>query len=284
MQAGSVTSRIQGMIASLPKSEQKIGQVILKDPEWVVCSSIHSLAEKADASGAAVIRFCKSLNFAGFPELKRQLSIELSKPQKLGYYDVKPDDSFTSIKEKLVSNMVQAASDTICLLEEKNLLKACSILEEADTIYVYGVGASWLIAEDFAQKWLRSGKHVLASQDPHVLTMAFSSNNKPSAFLGISYSGETSSVLELTQLAKENSLTTISLTHFGTNRLKNIADLSLETSRAPESELRSTATSSRHAQFLTVDVLYYYYATLHYNEMIHHIQKSRNATDRLREK
>ncbi|WP_239253586.1 MurR/RpiR family transcriptional regulator [Listeria ilorinensis] len=282
MHTGSVTSRIEGILASLPQSEKKIGTAILAEPDWVVQASIQSLAEKAGTSGVAVIRFCRSLNFSGFPELKRQLSVELSKPQRTGYFDIEPDDSFASIKDKLVSNMVQTANDTAGLLEERTFREACRLLSETETIYVYGVGASWPVAEDFAQKWLRSGKPVLASQDAHVLAMAFAASKKKAVFIGISNSGETSSVLELAQQAKENNVTVISLTRFGSNKLKSLADLALETSRAPEAELRSTATSSRHAQLLTIDILYYYYATLHYDTMIHQIKKSREATNRFR--
>ncbi|WP_099223962.1 MurR/RpiR family transcriptional regulator [Listeria costaricensis] len=282
MHTGSVTSRIEGILTSLPQSERKIGTTILAEPEWVVRASIQALAEKADTSGAAVIRFCRSLNFSGFPELKRQLSVELSKPQRTGYFDIEPDDSFSSIKEKLVSNMVQTANDTAGLLEEPALREACRLLGEAESIYVYGVGASWPVAEDVAQKWMRSGKPVLASQDTHVLAMAFAASKKKGVFIAISNSGETSSVLEIAQQAKENGVTVISLTRFGNNKLKSLADLALETSRAPEAELRSAATSSRHAQLLTIDILYYYYATLHYDTMIQQIQKSREATNRFR--
>ncbi len=282
MQTGSVTSRIEGILNSLPKSEKKIGTTILKEPEWVVRASIQALADKADTSGAAVIRFCRSLNFPGFPELKRQLSVELSKSQRTGYYDIEPGDSFFSIKEKLVSNMVQTANDTAALLEEEIYDTACKLLDSAEAIYVYGVGASWPVAEDFAQKWLRLGKFVLAIQDTHVLATALSTYQKKAIFIGISNSGETSSVIQLAQQAKANQITVISLTRFGANNLKSLADLALETARAPEAELRSSATSSRQAQLLTIDILYYFYATKHYTEVIPQIKKSREATDLFR--
>lgn len=74
--------------------------------------------------------------------------------------------------------MVQTANDTAALLEEEIYDTACKLLDSAEAIYVYGVGASWPVAEDFAQKWLRLGKFVLAIQDTHVLATALSTYQK----------------------------------------------------------------------------------------------------------
>ncbi|EPG1169584.1 TPA_asm: MurR/RpiR family transcriptional regulator [Listeria monocytogenes] len=283
MSNGSIINRIEGILNDLPKSEKKIGQAVLANPEFTTTASIHKLAQKADASGAAVIRFCKSIGLQSFPELKRQLSLDLAQPQKKGYYDIEPNEDFHTITEKLVSNMIQTMNDTASQLDEAKVLEACELLGEADTIYTYGVGASWLVAEDISQKWLRAGKHVLATQDAHVLAMAFATGKKKAVFLAISNSGETSEVLQLVDQAKLNNVIVISLTRFGSNKLKEKADLSLETSRAPEAEIRSTATSSRQAQLLVIDILFYYYASHHYDEMIQQIKHSREATNRFRE-
>lgn len=106
MSNGSIINRIEGILNDLPKSEKKIGQAVLANPEFTTTASIHKLAQKADASGAAVIRFCKSIGLQSFPELKRQLSLDLAQPQKKGYYDIEPNEDFHTITEKLVSNMI----------------------------------------------------------------------------------------------------------------------------------------------------------------------------------
>ncbi|EIA19062.1 MurR/RpiR family transcriptional regulator [Listeria fleischmannii] len=283
MANGSIINLINGILGSLPNSEQKVGKTILADPNFAVKASVQSLAKKSNASAAAVIRFSKSLNLDSFPELKRQLSMELAMPKKAGYYDIEPDESFDSIREKLVSNMIQTTQDTASQLKEEAIVAVCMEMEKAETIYAYGVGASWLIAEDIAQKWLRAGKNVFLSQDPHVLAMAFSAGKSNSVLIAISNSGETSEVLQLAKEAKHNGLKVVSLTRIGSNKLKTIADFVLETSRAPEAELRSTATSSRQAQLLVIDILFYYFASKRYEDMITHIQKSREATNRFRE-
>ncbi|MBC1285162.1 MurR/RpiR family transcriptional regulator [Listeria booriae] len=280
---GSVINRIQGMLEELPKSEAKVGRAILDDPSKIVKMSIHELAECSGASGAAVIRFCHSMGLEGFPELKMKLSVELVKPEKTGYYDIEPNEDFEEITRKLVSNTVQTLNDTVGQLDREKVWLACDMLQQADTIYAYGVGASWLIAEDIAQKWMRAGKHAVAIADPHILAMAFAAGSKNALFFAISNSGETSAVLQLADEAQNNGLQLISLTRFGQNKLKQKAGVALETSRAPETELRSAATSSRQAQFLVIDILFYFYASHHYEDMIEQIRASRAATNRFRE-
>lgn len=55
-------------------------------------------------------------------------------------------------------------------------------MRSADVIYVYGLGASWLVAEDITQKWLRLGKIVSANQDPHITATALAASSKNTVF------------------------------------------------------------------------------------------------------
>lgn len=281
MTTASMLNRIEAIYSELPKSEKKVASAVLKDPEFASTSSIHTLAVRAETSAAAIVRFCKSLGLPSFPDFKRQLYSELVAPKAVGYYDFEENESFEGIAKKLLANYEQTLNDTAGQLNKVSMEQVSKQLEETETIYAYGVGASWLVAQDFAQKWLRAGKQVIISQDEHVLAMAFAAK-KTGVFFVVSNSGETSSVLELAEQAKENKLTVIGLTRFGPSKLKNVADIILETSRAPEAKFRSTATSSKQAQFFLVDVLYYYYLSRHYEQMIEQIRESRKATDRFR--
>lgn len=282
MSQASILNRIETLFKDLPKSEKKVAEMVLQDPAFASASSIHSLAKRADTSAAAIVRFCKSLGLKSFPDFKRQLYSELSSPVASGYYDFEEDESFDGISQKLLANYFQTLNDTAGQISEAKIRTVSEQLEKADTIYTYGVGASWLVAQDIAQKWLRAGKQVVISQDEHVLAMAFAAR-KSGVFFAVSNSGETTSVIELAEQAKQNNLTVIGLTRFGPSKLKAKADFLLETSRAPEAKFRSTATSSKQAQFFIIDVLYYHYVSRHYDQMIEQIRESRQAMDRFRQ-
>lgn len=87
-----------------------------------------------------------------------------------------------------------------------------SLLQQAEVIYVYGIGASFIIAEDAAQKWLRLGKNVYAISDRHLLAGAMATKSENAVFWGILYSGETREVIQLIKGAKDKCIKTISLT------------------------------------------------------------------------
>ncbi|WP_262495726.1 SIS domain-containing protein [Paenibacillus sp. B2(2019)] len=85
-------------------------------------------------------------------------------------------------------------------------------MEQAEVIYVYGVRASFIIAQDAAQKWLRLGKNVYAISDRHLLAAAMATKSENAVFWGILYSGGTREVIQLIKGAKDKCIKTISLT------------------------------------------------------------------------
>lgn len=47
--------------------------------------------------------------------------------------------------------------DTSSLINEDNLMKAVELIEEAEIVFVYGMGTSYLVARNYVQKWNRIG-------------------------------------------------------------------------------------------------------------------------------
>ncbi|MCK1991204.1 MurR/RpiR family transcriptional regulator [Peribacillus muralis] len=277
MYVENVILRIESLLNQLPKSERKIAQYILDNPNEIIRMTIHELAANAEASSSAVTRFCRSIKVNSFSELKVSLSSLISQPEKKGFYDIEPNESIASIMDKIVSNSVQAIQETAHYLDEAVLDQIVETMREADVIYVYGLGASWLIAEDITQKWLRLGKIVSANQDPHITATALAAASKNTVFFCISNSGETEEVLQLVDIAKAYGIKTIGLSRLGNNGLTKKVDMSLHHVRAPEAKFRSAATSSLFAQLLTVSIIFYAYVSKYYNEYKNSIERSRES-------
>lgn len=281
MAVGSIQSQIELVLSELPISEKKVAQYILLNGKEVVNMTVHELAKEAGASSAAVVRFCRSLGVAGFPTLKVRLSAELEQIQHVGYLDIESNEKVSSIIEKTVSNTVQTFHDTASQLNTGSIEQAVELLHHADIIYLYGVGASLLIAEDAAQKWSRLGKRVYAISDRHLLVAAMATQSENAVFWGISYSGETREVIQLVNRAKEYGMKTIGLSRIGNNKLSQSVDVSLSTARAPEAKLRSAATSSRFAQLLVVDIVFLTYASSQYEFTIEQLEKTKKSIENL---
>ncbi|MCR8641171.1 MurR/RpiR family transcriptional regulator [Paenibacillus sp. N1-5-1-14] len=262
---GSVLTRIQSILDKLSQSEQKIARYILDHPEEVTRISIHELAERTKTSGASVVRFCNSIQVEGFPQLKIQLSLDTAKPELPAYYDFEAGETMSSIIRKTVSNSVQALQDTAAALDSAAIEQIVAALRQAPAIYTYGIGASSVVADDIAQKWMRLGKTAFSFQDLHVLSVNIANAKPNSVFIGVSYSGMTKEVVHCTRLANDFGLTTVGISRYGKNDLSAAATCMLTTAHAPEALFRSGATSSRLAQLLAVDTLFFAYASSEYD-------------------
>ncbi|KGE18066.1 MurR/RpiR family transcriptional regulator [Paenibacillus wynnii] len=274
---GSIVVQIETMLTQLPESERKAARYILDEIEGISKLSIHTLAEKAGTSAAAITRLCRSLGLSGFPDLKVRLSVENAMEQKPGYYDIERQETMQNVIQKTVSNSLQAIQDIILHLQPDTIDQVVRDFSEASVIYMYGVGASAIVAADAAQKWLRLGKPAFALQDEHLIATALASAPPNALFMGVSYSGNTKEVVQLFRVAKNYGVRTIGLSRFGNHKMSELADVMLYTPLAPEATLRSGATSSRLAQLVVIDILFFAYASTQYDETITKLGRTHEA-------
>ena len=279
MRNGSVLNQIELAMSELPASEMKVAVFVLEHAKEVPYISIHELAARSKSSSAAVVRFCKSIGVENFNSLKVRLSAESTQWQETetGILDIENNESVASVIEKTLSNALRVFEDTAGQIEHAVIERVVVMLEEVEVIYVYGVGASFLIAEDIAQKWRRLGKYAFAISDPHLLLSTMAAQNEKAIFWGVSYSGQTKEVLLLAEKAKSFGMKTIGLSRIGNHKLSNIVDELLTTARAPEALLRSAATSSRFAQLFLIDIVFLTFASKQYEFTIEQLKKSRDA-------
>ncbi|WP_080145923.1 MurR/RpiR family transcriptional regulator [Marinilactibacillus piezotolerans] len=275
----NILGRIQSISDQLPKAEKKIAEYILDHPDAVVHMTASKIGKQSGTSAATVIRLCKRVEVASFTQLKVLISREISQPSPAGYSDITPDEPLEDIMDKLLGNAFQTMQDTVSVIKEQPLLEAVEVLKSSSIVYLYGIGASHLVAENIAHKWSRIGKTCISLSDPHALLSAMSAPKEGQVFFGISNSGETKEVVRILELAKQNGYKTIALTQFGKNSLTKKADISLQHVRAQEEALRSAATSSLHAQFILVDILFYVYASKNYDKITDLIRRSREQID-----
>jgi len=283
MSKNGFLNEIELASAELPASEKKIATYILKYPQDVLYMTINELSAKSQSSPAAVVRFCKSMGTNGFGHLKVRLSTVLQQEQATEYMDIEDQESAASIVKKTLSNTVQTLENTAHQIDYQAVEQVVLMFDQAQIIYVYGVGASFLIAEDIAGKWRRLGKIIYAISDRHLLIAAMATQNENAVFFGVSYSGETKEVLSLVEKAKALGMKTIGLSRIGNHKLAGRVDVLLSTARAPEATLRSAATSSRFAQLFVIDIVFLAYASAQYEFTACQLEKSRSAVDDLKD-
>lgn len=284
MGGNNILGRIRSVLDELPKSEKKIGTFILRHPEKVIKMTTAQLGEAAQSNSPAVIRLCSRIGVNGFTKLKVDLSAEIVSEDSLTYEDIHSEETIANIKNKLLGNAFKTMEETSTLISEQTLENITDILHRAPVIYIYGIGASHLVAENIAQKWNRIGKICVCPTDTHALLTMLTAAPKNAVFFSVSNSGETSEIIELVAIAKKHHIKTIGLTQFGANTLASKVDFVLPTMKPYEAKNRSAATSSLHAQFIATDILFYYYTMKDYHQVMKKIMHSREEIDQYKKR
>ncbi|KAF0818616.1 RpiR family transcriptional regulator YbbH, clustered with N-acetylmuramic acid utilization [Bacillus sp. ZZV12-4809] len=267
------------MLPKLPPSESKIAAYILKNPKESISLTASELGKQSNTSSAAVIRLCKSLDLKGFQDLKLRIAGDLQKTKEQGFRDIEPNESLSSIIQKMTNNSIQTLRETAELLSTDELSKAVDAIQNAKTIHFFGVGASNIIAQDAQQKFLRINHMSNAFSDLHLAATVIANASEEDVVVGISFSGQTIEVAKLIELANQKGATTISLTKYGSSMVSDRADIRLYTSTTKEATFRSGATSSRMAQLHVIDILFMRAASQQYEETVKHLDKTREAVD-----
>lgn len=256
MVMSSILHAMKQALPHLHQQERRLADYILQFPGNVVTMGITELAEQSGASPATVSRFCKSMNFRGFPDFKTKLALDLAQSTApMTYQDIIAGNPLAEIVSAMEQNHLRSISDTTRLLDLHALEQAISALNQAGRIDLYGVATSGIVAMDFYQKLIRIGKNATAFPDPHMQITSAANLGPQDVAIGISYSGETLETIDSLQCAKEQGATTISLTKIGASTLAGVADINLFASSLEEG-MRRGDMASRIAQLHVIDILF----------------------------
>ncbi|WP_397539420.1 MurR/RpiR family transcriptional regulator [Rummeliibacillus pycnus] len=268
---------IQNKLASLSSAERKVGAFILEHATEVIAMSTEEVATKAGVSPATVIRFCQSVSNKGFTSFKLILSAESMIDKKL-YQEINPSDSTKQVKEKLSLRIQHTIEQTNQKLLDNSIQKAAQMLKHSDRIFIYGMGASNVVAEDMTQKFMRVGKSVIHTLDHHLITASLSAQHENSVLVLISNSGEKQESIKLAKIAKELNVSRIVMTHNANSTLAKLSTITLIHDANEENRtIRSAATTSLIAQLYALNILYYTYVALDFDENIDKLSASHSV-------
>ena len=253
----SVQSRIHLLDNKLTDVEKRIAAYILAHPDEVINATAKEIGEQTQSSAPSVVRFIKKIGYSSVNEFKLSINSEKNEKRDQKYDDVNLADSFEVTKRKLCNNAILTLEETSEVLKQEQIKTIVHLLEEKEVLFVFGIGASSIIAEDIYQKWGRIGKIIFFEKDLHILTAMLSSHQANSAIWLVSNSGQTREVVKAAQIAKKINIPIIAQTMLGKNPLSKLADHLIQTSIPKEAFLRSAATNSLFAQLLVVDTIFY---------------------------
>ncbi|WKE67163.1 MurR/RpiR family transcriptional regulator [Gallaecimonas kandeliae] len=204
--------KIAKSLGSLSKSERKVAEVILANPQSAIHSSIASLAKAADVSEPTVNRFCRRLDTKGFPDFKLHLAQSLANGTPYVNRHVEEDDGPDAYTAKIFESAMACLDTARRSLDTAVINRAVDLLTQAKKISFFGLGASAAVAHDALNKFLRFNVPVIYSDDVLMQRMSCMNSAADDVVVLLSHTGRTKSLVELARLARENDATVIAIT------------------------------------------------------------------------
>jgi RpiR family carbohydrate utilization transcriptional regulator len=244
---------IRTQFAILSKSEKKVANAVLSNPDLAVSGNITALAKSADVSEPTVVRFCRALGYEGWQEFKLKLAQGLALAMPGADELPSQDDLAADLVTKICSRSINTLLDLRNNIDADAIQRAIDILSESNKIEFYGQGTSGIVASDAQHKFFRSGVPTVSYSDPHIHSIAASLLKKGDAVVAISQRGNSPALLRSVQLARNAEANVIALSPSGTP-LADLAtvlvpiDLSVNTDPY-------TPISARLAHLVVIDIL-----------------------------
>ena len=121
----------------------------------------------------------------------------------------------------------EVIEDTIKLIDFDDLRKAIELMNQYESIDIYGNGNSMLEALSFQHKMTRIGRNVnIRTLEGEQIFLAYNSSSSHLAMI-LSYSGETAEIIRIAQTLKEKGTKMIVITSLGDNQLSHYGDVIL---------------------------------------------------------
>lgn len=272
----NVLVRLKEYSAQANGAEKFLVKFILEHPEKAAKLSVHSMAAQTYTSAATIIRLCRKLGFEGYKDMISCLNYEnaLRSGQSRDIStEINKNDSLQDVVDKVTYRSIQALEDTRKLVDIKELEKCVKILENANTIGLFGIGSSLLAARDMYLKFLRLNKLCVCNDDLHSQIVCAANLKFSDAAVIFSYSGLTKEMVEIADILQQKEVPVITVTRFGENLLTSRSDCRLYVS-AKELLVRTAATASRISQLNIIDILFTAYVKNDYDNYLKQLKSN----------
>ena len=259
MEEHNILERIHAAYYHLTAAERKVADFVLAQHNQVQFMSITQLAEECGVAEATVSRFCRSLKLKGFNAFK----IELAKHSVSGAGpDRKPREESPDTLEGRCAQVGRLATDairqTIELVEPKQVLRAVEMFESAPRIMCIGSGGSMIMAQECAHLFSTVTGKFCAVSDSHSQMSATATMGLEEVIVLFSYSGATTSGLQVLELARSRGIRTVLVTRFNKSPAAKLADVVLRCG-SNESPFQFGSVPAKVAQLIVMDVLFQEY-------------------------
>jgi RpiR family transcriptional regulator, carbohydrate utilization regulator len=249
----NILEKITQHNAAFSKSERKVAEVILANPQTAIHSSIATLAKMANVSEPTVNRFCRRLDTKGYPDFKLHLAQSLANGTPYVNRHVEEHDGPEEYTKKIFESTMASLEVARQSVDIQTINRVVDLLTQAQKISFFGLGASASVAHDALNKFFRFNVPVVYFEDILMQRMSCMNCTEDDVVVLISHTGRTKSLVEIAQIARSNDATVVGITSKDSplGRECNLV-LSLD---VPEDTDMYMPMASRIAQLTLIDIL-----------------------------
>lgn len=250
----NILEAMRMMRPELRKSDRKVADIVLADPQRILNATVAETAEIAEVSQPTVIRFCTAIGCDGFQDFKIRLAQSLVLGTPATQSAIANDDTPDEVAAKIFDYTMTSLDWARHKLDMAQVNEAVALILSARSLQIFGFGASAIVAQDFQQKFPLLGLPCNATMDSHQQLMAASMMQPGDVAVAISNTGETLSIVELARLAREQGAKVIAISGSNQTALANYSDVLINVETLENTDL-FTPTTSRIAALVAVDII-----------------------------
>ena len=259
---------------SLTKSGAIVADYLMQHAEDAQYLSISSLANECGVAEATIFRFCRSLGFQGYNEMKIALAKATATATPTSA-KLEPGADTQLLITHAYNTAVEALNGTRNMLDAEAIDRAATLLQRARQVYFFGQGGSQVLAGDIWARFSMLSTKFRTAGDSHMQVMAASLMTEEDVVLFVSYSGATRDMIETLRTAKAAGAKIILITHYEDSPGAKLADIVLLCG-AQENPLDSGSIPIKVAVLYVAEVLLLRY-------MLDDQQQTNEAQDRTTE-
>lgn len=249
----NILKAIETNLEELRKSERKVADFVLGQPDNVIHMRIVDLAREAEVSEPTVVRFCRAIGCVGFQDFKVLLAQHAAHSDQFQDFTLHETDSARDYTVKVFDSTMDTLKRVRDSIDIDSIEQAVAALMLARRVEFYGFGASSPVATDAQHKFFRLQIPSSAYSDPHIQAMSAMSLAAEDVVVAISQSGRTQALIDAMALVKESGATVIGLAPSNTPVARE-CDIALHID-VEENTDNYTPLPSRMAHMVVIDIL-----------------------------
>ncbi|MGT2799949.1 MurR/RpiR family transcriptional regulator [Streptococcus marmotae] len=249
----NVLPMIEAAYSDFTHIERKIADYFLSDAAENDHLSAKAVSERLYVSLPSLTRFAQKCGFSGYRQFVyafREVNLT-----------TEPSHVNRDLTRHVLSDYGELLNKTYSLIDEEQFVRVGHLLNNAKRVYIYGQGSSGLVAREIEFRFMRLGMACKAVTDDHMIRMNRVTLNDECLVIGISVSGESTSIINAVRDAREVGASTVLLTSKNRQELRDSCD-ELVLVAIKKNLAQGNIISPQFPVLVVIDIFYAYYIDL----------------------